>query len=277
MSYRTLITVTALGLAACQGGPSEGPGDPSNPLAPNGLEIGATFQASEFLPPEESLDYLVEARLNEISAAAGGDGGLIDRVVWNSAVERSVEDFQVPLSGDLNVPLAALQEALSLDLAVQEDGSLEAEAEVDLNGEPVNLRVELTPNADLSGGQAQLFVNEVLRLDIVGDFAFTDVDLTIFDEAGAAVKSAAFSRAGADFSLLVTDLVDQDLFSLAFAANVLTIERDRGGDGFGNNNGEFQLNVNVTTFEGDFTLVVPLLGEVTACFGGGQLVSVLCN
>jgi hypothetical protein len=277
MAHRNLFAAAALSFAACQGATGGDPTGNSGTLAPNGLEVGSTVNAIEVLPPSESLDYLVGARLAEIQSDAGGNGGLLDRVVWDTAVNTAVSSFQEPLAGDLNIPLGALQGALGVGLEVQPDGSLEAEAEADINGEARNIRVALIPNADLSGGQAQIFVDEVLRLDISTDFAFTDVALTVFDEAGTAVKSAEFSRTGADFNLLVTDLQDQDKFALALAAQVLSIELDKDGDGFGNNNGEFQLNVNTAAFEGDFTLVVPILGGVKACFGGGQLVSVLCD
>jgi hypothetical protein len=263
-----LVSLLALGCAT-----PEGPGPEPEP-APEGLQPGDIVPAGQVLPPKELLDYQIDVRLSSIEGAAGG-GFSLDRLAWNTARGTALRSFQEPLGVDLQGPLSALLAILEVDFTVQADGSLVAEKVIDINGQPVAVKVVALLAAD-GAISAQLFLNDVQRLDLSADAGLSNVSAAVFDAAGAEVLSVVFTRNGQDFSVVFTRAADGDVFTLSLAAGVLTVERAKNGDGFGNDGGEFQLVVDTNNFAGQFTLVV--LGiPATVCFGGGQLVSVGCN
>lgn len=267
-SLAALFAVFAL--SACEGVSPIGGNEPNEPtpviVTVDGQElfVGDRVAANTVLPPSDCLDYRAQFRLLQIEAQDGN--GLLDRVVWNQAVDSAFENFQQPLATLFNAPFQALSAAQALSFEVQADGTLVATATIDIDGVPTELKVILDPNDDFSAGTAQFLLNNVLRFEITGDFAATNINISVFDEAGAEQFDVAFVRNGANFNVVFTNLVNANKFTVDLNGTNLLIERDKAGDGVLDDNGEFRVTVDIATFNGEFTAVVPVLGDVTLGF-----------
>jgi hypothetical protein len=271
-SLAALFAVFAL--SACETGPiggNDGGNDPIEEPTPviitaDGQELyaGDTVAANSVLPPADCLDYRAQFRLLQIEAQDGN--GLLDRVVWNQAVDSAFNNFQQPLSAIFNSPFQALSAAQGLDFEVQADGTLIASATIDIDGVPVNLQVILDPNDDFTAGTAQFLLDGVLRFELSGDFAATNINISIFDQNGVEQFDVAFTRNGANFNVVFTNLTNGNVFTVDLNGTNLLIERDEAGDGVLDDTGEFRVTVDIATFNGEFTAVVPVLGDVTLGF-----------
>ena len=265
----TLTTIfAAFALSACQsplGGDKPGQEEPVI-VTSDGRElfVGDKVAGNTVLPPEDCLDYRAQFRLLEVEST--DDNGLLDRFVWNQAVDSAFENFQQPLETVFKAPFQAIGEARSLDFEVQADGTLIATATIEVDGVAKELKVVLDPNDDFSAGTAQFFIDEVLRFEVSGDFAATNVNISIFDEAGVEQFDVSFVRSGANFTVVFTNVQNANKFTVDLNGTNLLIERDLLGDGLFEENFEFRVTVDVTTFNGEFTAVVPVLGDVTLGF-----------
>jgi hypothetical protein len=162
--------------------------------------------------------------------------------------------------------LEAIDKARSLDFEVQADGTLLATATIEVDGVAKELRVILDPNDDFSAGVAQVFIDNVLRFEISGDFAATTINISILDEASVEQFDVSLLRNDANFTAVFTNVQNANKFTVDLNDTNLLIERDLLGDGLFEGNFEFRVLVDVTTFNGELTAVVPLLGEVALGF-----------
>jgi hypothetical protein len=265
----------AFALSACQSPVGGGDIDIDNPgqedptpviVTADGRELfaGDKVGGDTVLPPQDCLDYQAQIRLLNVEAQDGN--GLLDRLVWNRAVKSALDNFQQPLTSVFSTPFQALGEARSLDFEVQQDGTLTASTTINVDGVDKVLTVILDPNDDFTAGSAQFLVDGVLRFELSGDFAATNVNVSIFDAAGVEQFDVSFVRNAANFTLVITNVQNANKFTIDLNGTNLLIERDLLGDGVLQEDFEFRVTVNVATFNGEFTAVVPVLGAVTLGF-----------
>jgi hypothetical protein len=260
-------------------------GEQSDPNVVNidgqGYQPGDTVGISSILSTTDFMDYVVGDRLRNIERDTS-DSGFLDRFAWNTSVDNSIELFQKPLNVNLVAPFQAFKTAFDKDFVVQPDGKLLADFSFDINDpQEEQSAVALSAQIDLDIDQdnetfvAQIVIDGVVRAEITGDFGFTQVNANVFDEAGLPNANIVFTRDGQNFTVVFTQLDDQDKFTLSLTDGVIFVEADKAGDGFNQDNGEFQLTVDTNNFSGQFVGKVFFI-PVSLCFGGGSLITILC-